>query len=106
MWRVPFSKKTLTTKIGFDATIPSDVDKKKYEVVKYKKVDIDDYRLRSITSFLVSLIEFNVIPDIETSMVVQQEVEMVEAQQLLALRDNWQLMLCRQVHPNDYLLSF
>ena len=36
-------KKTLTTKIGFDATIPSDVDKKKYEVVKYKKVDIDDY---------------------------------------------------------------
>lgn len=37
-------KKTLTTKIGFDATIPSDVDKKKYEVVKYKKVDLDDYR--------------------------------------------------------------
>ena len=36
-------KKTLTTKIGFDATIPSDVDKKKYEVVKYKKVDLDDY---------------------------------------------------------------
>jgi len=36
-------KKTLTTKIGFDATIPSDVDKKKYEVVKYKKVDINDY---------------------------------------------------------------
>ena len=36
-------KKTLTTKIGIDATIPSDVDKKKYEVVKYKKVDIDDY---------------------------------------------------------------
>ena len=36
-------KKTLTTKIGFDATIPSDVDKKKYEVVKYKKVDMNDY---------------------------------------------------------------
>ncbi|MCK5636469.1 MAG: UbiD family decarboxylase [Thermoplasmatales archaeon] len=36
-------KKTLTTKIGFDATIPSDVDKKKYEVVKYKKVDPNDY---------------------------------------------------------------
>ena len=36
-------KKTLTTKIGFDATIPSDVDKKKYEVVKYKKVDLNDY---------------------------------------------------------------
>ena len=36
-------KKTLTTKIGFDATIPSDVDKSKYEVVKYKKVDLDDY---------------------------------------------------------------
>jgi UbiD family decarboxylase len=36
-------KKTLTTKIGFDATIPSDVDKKKYEAVKYRKVDLDDY---------------------------------------------------------------
>jgi len=36
-------KKTLTTKIGFDATIPSDVDKKKYEIVPYKKVDLDDY---------------------------------------------------------------
>ena len=36
-------KKTLTTKIGFDATIPSHVDKRKYEVVKYKKVDINDY---------------------------------------------------------------
>ena len=36
-------KKTLTTKIGFDATIPFDVDKKKYEIVKYKKVDLDDY---------------------------------------------------------------
>jgi len=36
-------KKTLTTKIGFDATIPSHVDKSKYEVVKYNKVDINDY---------------------------------------------------------------
>jgi len=36
-------KKTLTTKIGIDATIPTDVDKRKYEIVKYKKVDIDDY---------------------------------------------------------------
>ncbi len=36
-------KKTLTCKIGVDATIPSDVDKKKYEVVKYKKVDLNDY---------------------------------------------------------------
>ena len=36
-------KKTLTTKIGFDATIPADVDKKKYEVVQYKKVDLDAY---------------------------------------------------------------
>jgi len=36
-------KKTLTTKIGFDATMPSHVDKSKYEVVKYNKVDIDDY---------------------------------------------------------------
>ena len=36
-------KKTLTTKIGIDATIPVDVDKKKYEVVQYKKVDLDAY---------------------------------------------------------------
>jgi 2,5-furandicarboxylate decarboxylase 1 len=36
-------KKTLTTKIGVDATIPTDVDKRKYEIVKYNKVDIDDY---------------------------------------------------------------
>jgi len=36
-------KKTLTTKVGIDATIPSDVDKKNYEVVKYKQVDMDDY---------------------------------------------------------------
>ncbi|MBN2602567.1 MAG: UbiD family decarboxylase [Candidatus Thermoplasmatota archaeon] len=36
-------KKTLTTKVGFDATIPSDVDKSKYELVKYQKVDVNDY---------------------------------------------------------------
>jgi UbiD family decarboxylase len=36
-------KKTLTTKVGFDATIPSDVDKSNYEIVKYKKVDLDYY---------------------------------------------------------------
>ena len=36
-------KKTLTTKVGFDATIPAHNDKSKYEIVKYKKVDIDDY---------------------------------------------------------------
>lgn len=36
-------KKTLTTKVGVDATIPDDVDKSKYEIVKYKKVDLDDY---------------------------------------------------------------
>jgi UbiD family decarboxylase len=36
-------KKTLTTKIGIDATIPSNIDRSKYEVVKYKKVDLDDY---------------------------------------------------------------
>jgi len=36
-------KKTLTTKIGFDATIPLDIDKSKYEIVKYKKVDLNDY---------------------------------------------------------------
>jgi len=36
-------KKTLTTKVGVDATIPFDIDRSKYEIVKYKKVDIDDY---------------------------------------------------------------
>lgn len=36
-------KKTLTTKIGFDATIPADVDKNQYEVVKYREVDPNDY---------------------------------------------------------------
>lgn len=36
-------KKTLTTKVGLDATIPSNIDKKNYEIVKYKKVDLNDY---------------------------------------------------------------
>lgn len=36
-------KKTLTTKVGVDATIPFDIDKSKYEIVKYNKVDIDEY---------------------------------------------------------------
>jgi len=36
-------KKALTTKVGVDATIPSDVDKSKYEIVRYKKVDVDAY---------------------------------------------------------------
>jgi len=36
-------KKALTCKVGVDATIPFDVDKSKYEIVKYKKVDLDDY---------------------------------------------------------------
>jgi UbiD family decarboxylase len=36
-------KKTLTTKVGIDATIPFNIDKRKYEIVNYKKVDINDY---------------------------------------------------------------
>jgi UbiD family decarboxylase len=36
-------KKALTTKVGFDATIPADVDKSKYEVVKYREVDPNEY---------------------------------------------------------------
>ncbi len=36
-------QKTRTTKVGVDATIPSDVSKEKYETVTYKKVDLDDY---------------------------------------------------------------
>lgn len=37
-------KKTKTTKVGLDATIPSDVDPSKYLKVQYKEVDLDDYR--------------------------------------------------------------
>ena len=37
-------QKTRTAKVGFDATIPSDIDKEKYETVTYKKVDLNDYR--------------------------------------------------------------
>jgi 2,5-furandicarboxylate decarboxylase 1 len=36
-------KKALTDKVGVDATIPFDVDKSKYEIVKYSKVNLDDY---------------------------------------------------------------
>jgi 2,5-furandicarboxylate decarboxylase 1 len=36
-------KKALTDKVGVDATIPFDVDKNKYEIVKYTKVNLDDY---------------------------------------------------------------
>jgi len=36
-------KKALTDKVGVDATIPFDVDKSKYEIVKYQKVSLDDY---------------------------------------------------------------
>ena len=36
-------KKTQTTKIGIDATIPSDVDPSAYEKVRYRQVDLDDY---------------------------------------------------------------
>ena len=37
-------KKTLTTKTGLDATIPAEVDPKKYVRVKYKEVYLNDYR--------------------------------------------------------------
>jgi 2,5-furandicarboxylate decarboxylase 1 len=36
-------KKALTDKVGVDATIPFDIDKSKYEIVKYTKVKLDDY---------------------------------------------------------------
>jgi UbiD family decarboxylase len=36
-------KKTKTTKVGLDATIPSDVDPNKYVKVQYKEVDLNDY---------------------------------------------------------------
>jgi UbiD family decarboxylase len=36
-------KKTRTAKVGLDATIPKYIDKSKYEIVKYKKVELDDY---------------------------------------------------------------
>ncbi len=36
-------KKAMTDKVGVDATIPFDVDKSKYEIVKYTKVTLDDY---------------------------------------------------------------
>ena len=36
-------EKTKTAKMGLDATIPERVDKKNYEKVSYKLVDVDDY---------------------------------------------------------------
>ncbi|MDH7518071.1 MAG: UbiD family decarboxylase [Candidatus Thermoplasmatota archaeon] len=36
-------KKALTCKVGVDATIPFDVDKSKYAIVRYKKVDVNAY---------------------------------------------------------------
>lgn len=36
-------KKTKTTKVGVDATIPPGVDPEKYVKVKYKEVDLNDY---------------------------------------------------------------
>jgi 2,5-furandicarboxylate decarboxylase 1 len=36
-------KKTMTTKVGLDATIPAEVDPNKYEKVVYKEVDLNDY---------------------------------------------------------------
>jgi 2,5-furandicarboxylate decarboxylase 1 len=36
-------EKTKTAKMGLDATIPEHVDKKNYEKVSYKFVDVDDY---------------------------------------------------------------
>jgi UbiD family decarboxylase len=36
-------KKTMTTKIGVDATIPKNINKNKYEIVKYNKVELNDY---------------------------------------------------------------
>jgi UbiD family decarboxylase len=36
-------KKALTDKVGVDATMPADVNRSKYEVVRYKPVRLDDY---------------------------------------------------------------
>lgn len=36
-------KKTLTAKVGIDATIPPNVDKSKYEVVRYQNLDVSTY---------------------------------------------------------------
>ena len=37
-------KKTMTAKVGVDATIPPNVDKSKYEIVRYQKLDVSTYR--------------------------------------------------------------
>ncbi|MEM4245656.1 MAG: UbiD family decarboxylase, partial [Candidatus Nanoarchaeia archaeon] len=36
-------KKALTAKVGVDATIPTGIEKSKYEIVRYKKVDVNAY---------------------------------------------------------------
>jgi len=36
-------KKTLTTKVGLDATMPAGIPKEKYEKVEYKEVNVNDY---------------------------------------------------------------
>ena len=36
-------KKTKTTKVGLDATIPAEVDPGKYVKVRYEEVDLNDY---------------------------------------------------------------
>ncbi len=36
-------KKTLTTKVGLDATMPAGVPPEKYEKVKYEDVNLNDY---------------------------------------------------------------
>jgi UbiD family decarboxylase len=36
-------KKTMTTKVGVDTTIPKNINKNKYEIVKYNKVELNDY---------------------------------------------------------------
>ena len=36
-------KKTMITKMGLDATIPSDVDPARYEKVRYQDVDLGEY---------------------------------------------------------------
>jgi len=36
-------KKTMTTKVGLDATIPKEIEPSKYEKVKYQEVDLNDY---------------------------------------------------------------
>lgn len=41
----PEGKKAITTKVGIDATIPWGADKKKFERVNYRKIDLNNYGL-------------------------------------------------------------